>query len=63
VLLRKGADSDATLVAIHDKVDELNKHILPAGVQVVPFLDRRTWFTIPRTPCCTISPRASFLWP
>jgi len=40
VLLRKGADSDATLVAIHDKVDELNKHILPAGVTIVPFLDR-----------------------
>jgi cobalt-zinc-cadmium resistance protein CzcA len=40
VLLRKGADSDATLVSIHDKVDELNNHILPAGVKIVPFLDR-----------------------
>ena len=29
VLLRKGADSDATLEAIHDKVKELNEHILP----------------------------------
>ncbi|MDQ2899749.1 MAG: efflux RND transporter permease subunit, partial [Acidobacteriota bacterium] len=28
VLLRKGADSDATLEAIHDKVNELNDHIL-----------------------------------
>ncbi len=40
VLLRKGADSDATLVAIHDKTDELNDHILPKGVKIVPFLDR-----------------------
>ncbi|MGB6941505.1 MAG: CusA/CzcA family heavy metal efflux RND transporter [Bryobacteraceae bacterium] len=40
VLLRKGADSDSTLIGIHDKVDELNNHILPPGVKVVPFLDR-----------------------
>jgi cobalt-zinc-cadmium resistance protein CzcA len=40
VLLRKGADSDAALEAIHEKVDQLNDHILPPGVKVVPFLDR-----------------------
>jgi heavy metal efflux system protein len=40
VLLRKGAESDSTLVAVHKKVDELNHGILPRGVQVVPFLDR-----------------------
>ncbi len=40
VLLRKGADADSALVAIHEKVKELNDHILPAGVKVVPFLDR-----------------------
>jgi cobalt-zinc-cadmium resistance protein CzcA len=40
VLLRKGADSDSTLEAIHDKVKELNEHILPPGVKVVPHLDR-----------------------
>ena len=40
VLLRKGAESDATLEAIHEKVEELNEHILPKGVKVVPFLDR-----------------------
>jgi cobalt-zinc-cadmium resistance protein CzcA len=40
VLLRKGADSDPTLEAIHAKVKELNEHILPPGVKVVPFLDR-----------------------
>ena len=40
VLLRKGAESDATLEGIHAKVKELNDHILPLGVKVVPFLDR-----------------------
>jgi heavy metal efflux system protein len=40
VLLRKGAESDATLDAIHEKVKELNEHILPRGVEIVPFLDR-----------------------
>jgi cobalt-zinc-cadmium resistance protein CzcA len=47
VLLRKGAESDATLVDIHKKVRELNGEgefegagILPPGVKVDPFLDR-----------------------
>jgi cobalt-zinc-cadmium resistance protein CzcA len=40
VLLRKGANADSTLEAIHAKVAELNDHILPPGVKVVPFLDR-----------------------
>jgi cobalt-zinc-cadmium resistance protein CzcA len=40
VLLRKGADSDSTLVAIHEKVKELNEHLLPPGVKIVPHLDR-----------------------
>jgi cobalt-zinc-cadmium resistance protein CzcA len=40
VLLRKGAESDVTLDAIHDKVKELNERILPKGVAVRPFLDR-----------------------
>jgi len=40
VLLRKTADSDSTLAAIHDKVKELNERILPPGVKIVPFLDR-----------------------
>ncbi len=40
VLLRKGADSDSTLDGIHQRVKELNEHILPRGVKVVPFLDR-----------------------
>ena len=40
VLLRKGAESDSTLEAIHAKVKELNENILPKGVTVVPFLDR-----------------------
>ncbi len=40
VLLRKGAESDSTLVGIHEKVNELNHHLLPPGVKVVPFIDR-----------------------
>jgi cobalt-zinc-cadmium resistance protein CzcA len=40
VLLQKGDNSDATLEGIHAKVKELNDHILPPGVKIVPFLDR-----------------------
>jgi cobalt-zinc-cadmium resistance protein CzcA len=40
VLLRKGADADPVLRAIEQKVKEINDHILPKGVTVVPFLDR-----------------------
>jgi cobalt-zinc-cadmium resistance protein CzcA len=41
VLLRKGANADVTLDAIHAKTKELNEnHLLPPGVKVVPFLDR-----------------------
>src|SRR5580693_8158317 len=39
-LLRKGANADAVLTAIHAKVEEMNDHILPAGVKIVPFIDR-----------------------
>ena len=40
VLLHKGDNSDAVLEGIHKKAAELNGHILPAGVKIVPFLDR-----------------------
>ena len=40
VLMRKGANADETLAAIHNKVNELNQKILPPGVKIVPFLDR-----------------------
>ena len=40
VLLQKGSDSDPVLEGIHQEVENLNKHILPKGVSVVPFLDR-----------------------
>jgi heavy metal efflux system protein len=40
VLLRKGANADEGLVGLHAKVKELNEHILPPGVKVVPFIDR-----------------------
>jgi cobalt-zinc-cadmium resistance protein CzcA len=41
VLLRKGSAADAALDGIHKKVEELNSHILPPGVKIVPFIDRR----------------------
>jgi cobalt-zinc-cadmium resistance protein CzcA len=40
VLLRKGANADEALAGIHAKVKELNDHILPPGVTVIPFIDR-----------------------
>ena len=45
VLLRKGAEADATLEALHAKIAELNgtkdrPGLLPPGVQFVPHLDR-----------------------
>ena len=40
VLLQKGDDSDPVLDGIHAKVKELNEHVLPKGVKIVPFLDR-----------------------
>ena len=40
ILLRKGAYAEPTLKAINLKVKELNDHVLPPGVKVVPFLDR-----------------------
>src|SRR5580693_3280822 len=40
VLLRKGADAEPTLAALHDKLKELNNLILPPGVKIVPFIDR-----------------------
>src|SRR6202161_2322097 len=39
-LLRKGAPADTALQALHKKVKDLNDHILPPGVKIVPFLDR-----------------------
>src|SRR5579884_4161419 len=40
VLLRKGAQAQDTLEAIHAKVAELNSRILPPGVKIIPHLDR-----------------------
>src|ERR1700691_197885 len=42
VLLRKGADADPALKALHEKINELNDHLLPPGVKIVPFIDRST---------------------
>jgi Cu/Ag efflux pump CusA len=40
VLLRKGAEADQALRGVEAKVAEMNDHILPAGVKIVPFIDR-----------------------
>lgn len=40
VLMRKGAEEESTLAAIHKKVAQLNNGILPPGVKVIPMLDR-----------------------
>ncbi|HEV3511772.1 MAG TPA: CusA/CzcA family heavy metal efflux RND transporter [Candidatus Sulfotelmatobacter sp.] len=39
-LLRKGAAADPALKALHEKIREMNDHILPPGVKIVPFIDR-----------------------
>ncbi|HYK92277.1 MAG TPA: CusA/CzcA family heavy metal efflux RND transporter [Acidobacteriota bacterium] len=40
VPMRKGADAESALEGLHAKVNELNERILPAGVKIVPFIDR-----------------------
>jgi heavy metal efflux system protein len=40
VFMRKGAGTAATMAGIHAMVQRLNDHILPAGVKIVPYLDR-----------------------
>ena len=40
VLLRKDAAADTALQGLHKKIQEMNDHILPKGVQIVPFIDR-----------------------
>src|SRR5580692_3901692 len=40
VLLRKGAEAQETLAALHEKINQLNNGLLPAGVKVVTHLDR-----------------------
>jgi heavy metal efflux system protein len=39
-LLRKGAPADPALKALEKKIQEMNDHILPKGVTIVPFIDR-----------------------
>ena len=40
VQIRKGAESDAVLEALHAKVKYVNEHVLPPGVKIVSHLDR-----------------------
>jgi len=40
VPMRKGAEAEAALRGLHEKVKQLNDRILPPGVKIVPFIDR-----------------------
>lgn len=40
VQIRKGAEAEAALRGIHEKVKYLNEHVLPPGVRIVPHIDR-----------------------
>ncbi len=40
LLLQKGDNSDTTLDGIHKELADLNAHVMPKGVRIVPFLDR-----------------------
>src|SRR5208337_954788 len=40
VAMQKGAEAEAALKGLHEKVKELNDHLLPPGVKIVPFIDR-----------------------
>jgi heavy metal efflux system protein len=40
ILMRKGANADTVLRALHEKIDFLNTQFLPPGVKIVPHLDR-----------------------
>jgi cobalt-zinc-cadmium resistance protein CzcA len=40
LLLQKGADADPALKGVEAQVKEINDHILPKGVKVIPFMDR-----------------------
>jgi cobalt-zinc-cadmium resistance protein CzcA len=40
ILLRRGQNPSRVLAAVHEKVEELNGRILPAGMKIMPFLDR-----------------------
>ena len=38
--MRKGADAESAPKGLHERLKELNDHILPASAKIVPFVDR-----------------------
>jgi cobalt-zinc-cadmium resistance protein CzcA len=43
VLMRRGENPSVVLHQVHERVERLNNGILPAGVKIVPFIDRTTF--------------------
>lgn len=46
ILLRRGENASEVLGRVREKVSEINGHILPPGVKLVPFYDRQTLLDI-----------------
>jgi cobalt-zinc-cadmium resistance protein CzcA len=46
ILLRRGENATEVLGRVRDKINEINKFVLPPGVKVVPFYDRQTLLDI-----------------
>ena len=53
----KAPHAETALQGIHEKVEELNDHILPPGVKIVPFLDRSDLVHFTPTRYFTTSPK------
>ena len=52
VQMRKGAEAESTLAALHAKVKYLNEHVLPSGVKIVPHIDRDDLVHLQHTRFC-----------
>ncbi len=46
VYLRRGEDASEVLARVRDKIQTINKHILPPGIEVKPFYDRQVLLDI-----------------
>ncbi|MCE7505951.1 CusA/CzcA family heavy metal efflux RND transporter [Polynucleobacter sp. IMCC30063] len=46
VFLRRGENATEVLARVRDKIKNINSHILPPGIQVIPFYDRQALLDI-----------------